>query len=306
MKKKISAVVPMYNEEDMAGACYNELKRVLNNLHNKYNYELIFVNDGSQDKTLEIITKFAKNNKHVKVISLSRNFGHQAAVCAGLKAVTGDVAIIIDADLQDPPKIIPKMIKLWEEGYDIVYGKRKKRNGESPFKLLTAKLFYKVLNYFSDVAIPKDTGDFRVIDKKVVNVINRLPEHKKFLRGLYSYIGFKQIEFLYERDPRQAGKTKYTLKKMISLASDGIIGFSYKPLSLIIVLSIILNIISIISFILLFIYSKNYLTFLLITLFSFNTSIILFAIWLVSIYIKRIYEETKNRPSYIIDHTINI
>ena len=198
------------------------------------------------------------------------------------------------------------MIKLWEEGYDIIYGKRKKRNGESPFKLLIAKLFYKVLNYFSDITIPKDTGDFRVIDKKVVNAINRLPEHKKFLRGLYSYIGFKQIEFLYERDPRQAGKTKYTLKKMISLASDGIIGFSYKPLSLIIVLSIILNIISIISFILLFIYSKNYLTLLLITLFSFNTSIILFAIWLVSIYIKRIYEETKNRPSYIIDHTINI
>ena len=305
MKKKISVVIPMYYEEEIVNTCYNELKKVLTKLKN-YSYELIFVNDGSKDKTLELLTKIANKNKDVKVISLSRNFGHQSAVSAGLKHVTGDAAIIIDADLQDPPKVIPDMIKLWESGYEVVYGKRKIRKGESIFKLLTAKLFYKFLNKLSDISIPKDTGDFRLIDKKVVNAINTFPEHNKFLRGLFSYTGFKQIEFLYERDPRSAGKTKYTFKKMIKLASDGIIGFSYKPLKLILILSTIFNIISLLSLISIFIWNKYYLIFLLIFLFTFTTSIILFSIWLLSLYISRIYDEVKNRPSYIIDKTINI
>ena len=305
MKKKISVVIPMYYEEEIVNTCYNELKKVLTKLKN-YSYELIFVNDGSKDKTLELLTKIANKNKDVKVISLSRNFGHQSAVSAGLKHVTGDAAIIIDADLQDPPKVIPDMIKLWESGYEVIYGKRKIRKGESIFKLLTAKLFYKILNKLSDISIPKDTGDFRLIDKKVVNAINTFPEHNKFLRGLFSYTGFKQIEFLYERDPRSAGKTKYTFKKMIKLASDGIIGFSYKPLKLILILSTIFNITSLLSLISIFIWHKYYLIFLLIFLFTFTTSIILFSIWLLSLYISRIYDEVKNRPSYIIDKTINI
>lgn len=305
MKKKISVVIPMYYEEEIVNTCYNELKKVLTKLKN-YSYELVFINDGSKDKTLELLTKIANKNKDVKIISLSRNFGHQSAVSAGLKHVTGDAAIIIDADLQDPPKVIPDMIKLWESGYEVIYGKRKIRKGESIFKLLTAKLFYKILNKLSDISIPKDTGDFRLIDKKVVNAINTFPEHNKFLRGLFSYTGFKQIEFLYERDPRSAGKTKYTLKKMIKLASDGIIGFSYKPLKLILILSTIFNIISLLSLISIFIWNKYYLIFLLIFLFTFTTSIILFSIWLLSLYISRIYDEVKNRPSYIIDKTINI
>lgn len=173
----------------------------------------LFYNDGSKDKTLDILQDIAKVDKNVKIISFSRNFGHQAAVTAGLKYVTGDAIIIIDADLQDPPELIPDMIEKWEQGYEVIYGKRKKRNGESAFKLLTAKAFYTTLNKLSDVDIPGDTGDFRLVDKKVVDVINSLPEHNKFLRGLFSWVGFEQYEYEYERKERYAGKTKYPLKK---------------------------------------------------------------------------------------------
>lgn len=303
--RKISVVVPMYYEEEIVNVCYKELKNVLANIKD-YDYEIIFVNDGSKDKTLELLEKIAKKNNRVKIISLSRNFGHQAAVTAGLKYVTGDAIVIIDADLQDPPNLIPDMLKLWEEGHEVIYGKRKIREGESHFKLFTAKMFYRILNNLSSVEIPKDTGDFRLVDRKVVDVINKLPEHNKFLRGLFSYTGFKQKEYLYERKERFAGKTKYTLKKMFKLASDGIIGFSYKPLSFILTMSIISFFISLLSLISIFIWIKKYLTPLIVFLSSFNTGVILLAIWLVSLYITRIYDEVKNRPSYIIDKIINI
>ena len=303
--KKISVVVPMYYEEEIVDECYHELKEVLTNIKN-YDYEIVFVNDGSKDKTLELLEKIAKKNNKVKVVSLSTNFGHQAAVSAGLTVVSGDAIVIIDADLQDPPSLIPDMLKLWEEGYEVIYGKRKKRDGESFLKLFTAKMFYKILNRLSSVNIPSDTGDFRLIDKKVVNVMNSLPEHNKFLRGLYSFTGFKQKEFLYERKERYAGKSKYTIKKMVKLASDGIIGFSYKPLYFILIMGIISLIISLIALICLIIFIKNYLIPLLILLFSFSTGIILFSLGIISLYIARIYDEAKNRPSYIIDKTINI
>ena len=303
--KKISVVVPMYYEEEMVNTCYKELIKVLTSLKD-YDYEIIFINDGSQDKTLSLLTKIAKKDKKVKIISLSRNFGHQAAVSAGLKYTTGDAILIIDADLQDPPKVIPDMLKLWEKGYEVIYGRRLLRKGESFFKLFTAKMYYKVLNHLSTVNIPKDTGDFRLVDKKVVEVINSLPEHNRFLRGLFSFAGFKQIEFLYERDKRYAGKTKYTLKKMLRLSSDGIIGFSDNPLSFVFTISFIFFIIAIISLILLFIYPKKYLIFLLICLLNFNTSIVIFCLWILSLYIRRIYDEVRNRPTYIIDKTINI
>lgn len=305
MKKKISIIVPMYNEEDMVTICYKELKKVMDK-EKEYTTEYIFINDGSSDRTEELLAKLSKKSKAIKVINFSRNFGHQAAVEAGLKHITGDAIAIIDADLQDPPSLIPEMLKLWEDGYDIIYGKRKTRKGESKFKLLTAKMFYKILNSLSDTPIPRDTGDFRVIDRSVANAINEFPEHHKFYRGLFSFTGFKQTPFLYNRDPRKAGVTKYTLKKMLKLASDGIIGFSYKPIKLIIILGIILNIISIVSLILTITIKKYYLIFLLITLFSFNTSLILLSIWLISLYLIRINDETKNRPSYIIKNTINI
>ena len=277
-----------------------------------YNYEIIFINDGSKDKTLEILKEIAKENKNVKIISFSRNFGHQCAVTAGLRYVTGDAIVIIDADLQDPPELIPEMIKLWEEGNEVIYGKRKSREGESRFKLLTASMFYKTLNALSDVEIPKDTGDFRLVDRKVVEVINSLPEHNKFLRGLFSWVGFKQKAYEYERKERYAGKTKYPLKKMLKLAQDGIFSFSIKPLKIVGAMGILSVIISIILFVyavLSYAFDWNNLvpgwTSLMVTM-TFIGGMILISLWMIGEYIGRIYDETKRRPEYIIDETINI
>ncbi len=308
--KKISLVIPMYYEELVAKECYERTTKVLKEL-NEYQYEIIFINDGSKDKTLEILEDIARKDENVKILSFSRNFGHQAAVTAGLKEVTGDAIIIIDADLQDPPELIPDMIKLWEEGNEVIYGKRKTREGESKFKLLTAKMFYKTLNALSDVEIPKDTGDFRLVDRKVVDVINQMPEHNKFLRGLWSWVGFKQYAYEYERKERFAGKTKYPLKKMIKLASDGIISFSTKPIKLVGALGIFSIIISIgilIYALISYACKLNNLsagwTSLMVAI-TFFAGVQLLSLWIISEYIGRIYDESKNRPQYIIDKKIN-
>ena len=309
--KKISIVIPMYFEEEVANECYYRTKDVLESINN-YEYEIVFVNDGSKDKTLEILEKIAEENKNVKVISFSRNFGHQAAVTCGLKYTTGDAVVIMDADMQDPPEVIVDMIKLWEDGNEVIYAKRKIRKGETKFKLFTAKMFYKLLNGLSDVEIPKDTGDFRLADKKVVEVINSLPEHNKFLRGLFSWVGFKQIPLEYERKERFAGKTKYPLKKMLKLASDGITSFSTKPLKVLGVLGIISIFVSVILLIYAlfsFAFKLNSLTpgwtSLMVTI-TFLGGMQLLSIWLISEYIGKIYDESKGRPEYIIDKTINI
>ncbi len=309
--KKISVVIPMYYEEEVVKECYVRTKVVLNGLSN-YEHEIIFVNDGSKDKTLELLEEIANEDKNVKVISFSRNFGHQAAVTAGLKYTTGDCILIIDSDMQDPPELLVDMIQLWEEGNEVIYAKRKTRKGESKFKLLTAKMFYKILNGLSDVDIPKDTGDFRLVDRKVVDIINSMPEHNKFLRGLFSWVGFKQMPIEYERKERFAGKTKYPLKKMLKLASDGIISFSTKPLKIIggigmisICISIILLIYALISYI----FHLNNLvsgwTSMMVAI-TFFSGVQLVSIWMISEYIARIYDDTKKRPEYIIDKTINI
>lgn len=309
--RKISVVVPMYYEEDVVDECYKRLTNVLKTLEN-YEYEIIFVNDGSKDKTLFLLEQIAKKDENIKILSFSRNFGHQAAVIAGLKEVTGDAVIIIDADLQDPPETICDMIKLWEQGYEVIYGKRKIRKGESAFKLLTAKMFYKTLNILSDVEIPKDTGDFRLVDRKVVDTINQMPEHNKFLRGLFSWVGYKQTAFEYERKERFAGKTKYPLRKMLKLASDGIIGFSTKPLKMvgfIGILSIIISIAILIYALISYAFNLNNLsagwTSIMVTV-TFFAGVQLLSIWVMSEYIGRIYDESKNRPQYIIDKKINI
>lgn len=309
--KKISVIIPMYYEEEVAEECYKRMTSVLKNIEN-YDYEIICINDGSRDKTLSILENLAIRDKRLKVLSFSRNFGHQCAVTAGLKYVTGDAIVIIDADLQDPPELIPEMLKLWEAGNDVIYGKRKTRDGESVFKLFTAKIFYKTLNALSDVEIPKDTGDFRLVDRKVVDTINSLPEHNKFLRGLFSWVGYKQIPFQYERKERFAGKTKYPLKKMLKLASDGIISFSTKPLKIVgglgiisIVISFILLIYALISYI----FKLNNLsagwTSLMLGI-TFFAGVQLLSLWIMSEYIARIYDESKNRPQYIIEKKINI
>lgn len=309
--KKISIIIPMYQEQDVINECYARITNILNQLE-MYDYELICVNDGSKDKTLQMLDQLAMNNKKLKVISFSRNFGHQAAVTAGLKYADGDAIVIIDADLQDPPELIPDMIKLWESGNDVIYGKRKSREGESPFKLLTAKMFYRTLNALSDVEIPKDTGDFRLVDRKVVDVINSLPEHNKFLRGLFSWVGYKQISLEYERKERFAGKTKYPLKKMLKLAGDGIISFSNKPLKLVGglgIFSIVVSITLLTYALLSYIFKLNELsagwTSLMIGI-TFFAGVQLLSLWIISEYIGRIYDETKQRPQYIIAKKINI
>ena len=309
--KKISIVIPVYNEEKVLEISYNKIKDILENIE-QYDYEIVFINDGSKDGTFSILEKISNENNRVRVISFSRNFGQEAALTAGLKYVTGDVIVIIDADLQDPPELIPEMLKLWEQGNEVIYGKRKRRKGESAFKLLSAKMFYKTLNALSDVEIPKDTGDFRLVDRKVVDVINSMPEHNKFLRGLFSWVGFKQYSYEYKRNERAAGKTKYPFKKMWKLATDGIVSFSTKPLKIVggigiltIILSICILIYSLISFAL----KLNNLTpgwtsiMVAITLFS---GVQLLSIWIMSEYIARIYDETRKRPEYIIDKKINI
>ncbi len=309
--KKVSLVIPMYCEEKVVEECYKRVVNILKQLEN-YEYEIIFINDGSTDKTLEILQQIAENDKQVKVISFSRNFGHQAAVTAGLKEVTGDAIIIIDADLQDPPELIPDMLKKWEEGNEVIYGKRKTRKGESAFKLLTAKMFYNMLNALSDVEIPKDTGDFRLVDRKVVDTINDLPEHNKFLRGLFSWVGYKQYAYEYERQERFAGETKYPLKKMLKLASDGIISFSGKPIKLVGALgifSIIISIIILIYALISYAFKLNNLsagwTSIMVAI-TFFAGVQLLSLWVISEYIGRIYDEAKGRPQYVIDKKINI
>lgn len=300
----------MYNEQEVASECYKRVKNVLSELV-QYEHEIIMIDDGSKDKTLEIIEKFAEQDENLKIISFSKNFGHQAGVTAGLKETSGDAVVIIDADMQDPPELIKDMVSLWEEGNDVIYAVRGKRKGESVFKVLTAKMFYKILYSLSDVEIPRDTGDFRLADRKVVDVINALPEHNKYLRGLFSWVGFKQKPLKYTREERFAGKTKYPLKKMMKLAYDGIIGFSNKPLKIIggigvfsILISVILLIYSICSYI----FKWNNLVpgwaSIMVSI-SFFAGIQLVAIWMMSEYISRIYDETRNRPEYIIKKKIN-
>ena len=309
--KKISIIIPMYCEEEVVEECYKRFTNMLEKLEN-YDYEIIFIDDGSKDKTLELLEEIAKKDKKIKIISFSRNFGHQATVTAGLKEVAGDAVVIIDADMQDPPELIPDMLKLWEDGNDVIYGKRKTRKGESAFKLLSAKMFYRTLNALSNVEIPNDTGDFRLVDRKVVDVINSMPEHNKFLRGLFSWVGFEQKAYEYERQERYAGKTKYPLKKMVKLASDGIIGFSTKPLKIVAglgTIAIIISILILIYAILSFAFKWNSLTpgwtSIMVTV-TFFSGTILISLWMMGEYIARIYDESKNRPQYIIDKKINM
>lgn len=304
---KISVVIPCYNEEKMVNNCYERVKWNLERIKG-YDYEIIFINDGSKDKTLKVMEELAAIDSNLKVISFSRNFGHQCAVTAGIKKVTGDAVVILDADLQDPPELIPDMVELWKQGNDVVFGKRKKREGENFFKLFTAKVFYKVLSSVSDIDIPRDTGDFRLVDRKVIDTINSMSEHNKFLRGLFSWVGYNQAAFEYERKERIAGTTKYSLKKMKKLAYDGVFGFSVKPLKAIGTLGIVSILM---SFLLVFLYIFGVLKFtlesmILIAMIPFFSGLILIAMWIISEYIARIYDETRNRPQYIIDKTINL
>lgn len=307
-KDLISVVIPMYLEEAVALECYKRLFSVLEVCD--FNYELIFVNDGSKDRTLTILEGIACINPKAKIISLSRNFGHQAAITVGIKKSLGDAVVVIDADLQDPPELIPCMVELWREGYEVIYARRKQRNGESWFKLVAAKYFYRFLNWMSDTEIPIDTGDFRLIDRKVVNAFLEMPEKARFVRGMISWVGFRQIPIEYERDVRFAGKTKYSMKKMLKFAMDGILTFSTKPLKAIGVVGLLITMSAISIFSYSLIYSvighqvvSEWLS--LISALILIGGLQLLAISLLGEYIGRIYEQSKGRPLYIIDKELN-
>ena len=229
--KLLSVVVPCFNEEPVLRAAHERLSQAVSAIEG-FNYELIFVDDGSRDHTFEILAELQSHDPHTRVLKLSRNFGHQIAVTAGLEAAMGDVIVVIDADLQDPPEVIAEMVKLWHEGNHVVYGSRTTRPGESRFKLVTAKAYYRIINRLSDTEIPVDTGDFRLMDRKVVDVLLAMPERGRFLRGMVSWVGFKQVPLPYEREARHAGRTKYSLLRMIRFAMDGILSFSVLPLRL--------------------------------------------------------------------------
>lgn len=304
----LSIVVPMYYEEGVAEECYKRLTKVMTD--NNYNYELIFVNDGSKDKTPDILKRIALNDNNVKVINFSRNFGHQAAVTAGVEASAGNGVVIIDADLQDPPELIPDMVALWKQDYDVVYAKRQKRQGETWFKLITAKYFYKFLNSMSDIDIPNDTGDFRLMDRKVADAFLSLPEKNRFIRGMVSWLGFKQIAIEYIRNERFAGETKYPLKKMIKFAKDGIIGFSTKPLKIITSLglfSVLLSFIVLVYSLIAKFFGSNVergWTSIMVAI-TFFGGVQMLSLGIVGEYIARIYDEAKNRPLYLIREKIN-
>ena len=219
MEKTLSLIVPVYNEEEVLETSFSRMDAVMKKIG--YPYEIIYVNDGSRDGSMKILRNIAKNNPQVKVRSFSRNFGHQLAVTCGMDAAKGDALIIIDVDLQDPPEVIEQMVKAWENGADIAYGKRLKRQGETIFKKLTAAAYYRLLKSMSATAIPLDTGDFRLIDRKVADVFLKMREHNRFLRGMSGWMGFDAVPVEYVRHERQAGKTKYTLKKMLKLALKG-------------------------------------------------------------------------------------
>ena len=307
-KKLLSIIVPMYYEELVAYECYHRIKNVVNGIESM-DHEIIFVNDGSKDRTLAILKSIAKGDKCVKIIDFSRNFGHQAAVTAGLFNCNGDAIVIIDADLQDPPEIIPEMISKWEEGHQVIYGKRKIRSGESKFKLLTAKYFYRVLSYMASIEIPKDTGDFRLMDRIVVEAFKEMPEQNRFIRGMVSWIGFDQVPLEYNRDGRFAGETKYPLRKMIKFATDGIVSFSTKPLKLTAIfgigtigISILLIIYTIITKIMSDTSMGWASTMCVILFFS---GVQLLSLGVIGEYIARIYDESKNRPLYLVKEKIN-
>jgi polyisoprenyl-phosphate glycosyltransferase len=298
----ISVIVPCYNEQESILECHARLSGVLDQLSSWY--EIVYVNDGSRDNTLAILERLYETDPNLTIVELSRNFGHQTAVTAGLEIAKGQVVVIIDADLQDPPEVIPAMIEKWHQGYEVVYGVRESREGESGFKLWTAKLFYRLINQLSDIEIPLDTGDFRLLDRKAVDAMNRLPERHRLLRGMCSWIGFRQFGLKYDRAARFAGITKYPLRKMFNLAVDGISSFSTVPLRLLALIGIAsaaLSVMGIFYALVMRLFTHMWVegwTLLFIGL-LFMGGLQMISLGIVGEYVGRIYTEAKRRPLYL-------
>lgn len=301
MNPVYSIIAPAYNEELCLNVLYERVSEVMERTGEAW--ELVLIDDGSSDKTAEIMQRLSENDPRIRCIYFARNFGHQIAVTAGLDNALGDAAVIIDADLQDPPEVILKLIEKWKEGYEVVYAVRKEREGESWFKKTTASLFYRLIYNIADVKIPLDTGDFRLLDRKVINVMNNMREHDRFLRGMSAWVGFKQIGVEYHRDARIAGKTKYPLKKMVKLALNAITGFSYVPLQLATYFGFVVAGLSIISIPVIIILRlageelSGQATTLISTCFLGGVQLIFLGI--IGEYLGRIYDEVRNRPLYV-------
>lgn len=304
----LSVIIPVYNEEKNIKPLLKRLLPVIE----KYSYEVIFISDGSTDKTVERIKKITKENKKVKLISFVRNFGHQAALTAGYRFAKGDCVVSIDADLQDPPELIDRLIKKWQEGAKIVYAQREERK-DTLFKKLTATLFYRLINFLSERPIPKEVGDYRLIDREVVSFLNNLPEKSRFLRGLVAWPGFSSTAIFFKRDKRFAGETHYPLSKMINFALDGIISFSTKPLKIASYLGFIASFFGTLGIIYalyrrLFLPHQYWVTgwtaiFVAVVFFG---GIQLITIGIIGEYIGKIYKEIQNRPLYLIKEKINL
>lgn len=306
----VSVIVPCFNEEKVLRETYRRLTTVLGGRVN-FHHELIFVDDGSSDATPRILQELASRDPRVRVIRFSRNFGHQPAVSAGIRRCGGDLAVIIDADLQDPPEVIPGMIQqLAATESNVVYGVRKARRGETLFKRATASLYYHLLSRLSEVPLPVNTGDFRLIDRKIIDAFNSLQEHNKYIRGLISWMGFKQTPFYYERDARQAGETKYSIRKMLRFASTGIFYFSKKPLQiattfgfcsvaagLLLSLWILINKLISPQYIV-----SGWSSIILLTIYFGGVQLL--TIGILGHYIGSLFDEVKRRPEYIIDEQV--
>ena len=301
MEKLLSLVVPAFNEEEAMEQSFERTYRAMSSIG--YPFEIIYIDDGSRDRTWEIISRLAREHEEVKALRFSRNFGHQLAVTAGMDEANGDAVIIMDADLQDPPEVIADMVKAWEQGADIAYGKRMHRKGETAAKKFTAWCYYRLLNFMSAYPIPLDTGDFRLLDKAVADEFKVLREHNRFLRGMSAWLGYNAVPVEYVREERCAGKTKYTLKKMLRLAADGIFGFSSRPLTLIgwaglaVLCIALLGLIATIACAAVtgvpgWIWAVCALVLL--------DGVILCAMGVQGAYTQRIYDEVKGRPLYII------
>ena len=307
MKAKYSVIVPCYNEQEVLEETNRRLTRVLETLDGAW--EILYVNDGSTDRTASILEDLCSRDRRIKAIFFARNRGHQIAVTAGLEHATGDAVVIIDADLQDPPELIPDMVALWKQGAKVVFGKRRRRAGESRFKKWTASVYYKIINALTGGMIPRDTGDFRLADRAVVEAIKRMPEHDRFLRGMFAWVGFEQVPLEYDREGRFAGQTHYPLKKMLRLALDGIFGFSSKPLKLATWTGAFWTgaglLCGLILLILLCAGVQGGLWWLAALMMVLGGNLLI-AIGIAGEYIARIFDETRGRPLYIAQKMIGL
>ena len=303
-KTRLQVIVPVFNEQEVVDLFYEKMKQILTSC--TLDWSILFIDDGSTDGTVQHIEFLRHKDKRVGYITLSRNFGKEYALTAGLDYADADVVVVIDVDLQDPPELIPQMLEYWHDGYDVVYATRKEREGETFMKKTTATWFYKVINAMSKIDIPKNTGDYRLMDIKAVRAVNKLRESNRFMKGLFAWIGYKQKAIYFDRKPRVAGTTKWNMRKLFSFAVDGITSFSYVPLKF---ATWIVTSVAVFSFIFgLYIIAKTlvfggdpqgYPTMMVVILFL--GGIQLMALGIIGEYLGRLFEENKNRPLYLID-----